>query len=134
MLDIYNYEVEHGTATFDLHPKTMKERRTWFDEHPGGRYILLAAIEDGRAVGYASLSPYREKEAYAATVELSIYVDVAYAARHCGSADAGAFILCKSARGCAHDRLGHHRGQRDECKNCMKNMDFCTVAVFMRLA
>ena len=85
LLDIYNYEVEHGTATFDLHPKTMKERRTWFEEHPGGRYILLAAIEDGRAVGYASLSPYREKEAYAATVELSIYVDVAY--RGCGIAD-----------------------------------------------
>ena len=81
LLDIYNYEVEHGTATFDLHPKTMKERRVWFDEHPGGRYILLAAIEDGRAVGYASLSPYREKEAYAATVELSIYVDVAYRGR-----------------------------------------------------
>ena len=81
LLDIYNYEVEHGTATFDLHPMTMKERRAWFDEHPGGRYILLAAIEDGRAVGYASLSPYREKEAYAATVELSIYVDVAYRGR-----------------------------------------------------
>ena len=77
LLDIYNYEVEHGTATFDLHPKTLEERREWFDQHPGGRHILLSAVEDGRAVGYASLSPYREKEAYAATVELSIYVDVA---------------------------------------------------------
>lgn len=50
LLDIYNYEVEHGTATFDLHPKTMKERRVWFDEHPGGRYILLARSRvDGRS-------------------------------------------------------------------------------------
>lgn len=81
LLDIYNYEVLHGVATFDLHPKTLEERQAWFDAHPGGRYPLLAAVEDGRAVGYASLSPYREKEAYAATVELSIYVDVAYRGR-----------------------------------------------------
>ena len=81
LLEIYNYEVEHGTATFDLHPKTLEERRAWFEQHPGGRYLLLSAMEDGRAVGYASLSPYREKEAYAATVERSIYVDMAYRRR-----------------------------------------------------
>lgn len=96
LLDIYNYEVAHGTATFDLHPKTLEERREWFLQHPGGRHILLAAVEDGRAVGYASLSPYREKEAYAATVELSIYVDAAYRGR--GIADALMQALLTYAR------------------------------------
>ena len=78
LLAIYNYEIEHGTATFDLNPKTLEERQKWFDLHSGGKYLLLTAEEDGRAVGYASLSPYREWEEYAQTVELSIYVDAAH--------------------------------------------------------
>lgn len=86
LLDIYNYEVVHGTTTFDLYPKTLAQRKEWFQMHPGGRYLLLTAEEDGRAVGYASLSPYREKEAYAETVELSVYIDVNYRRR--GIADA----------------------------------------------
>ena len=78
LLAIYNYEIEHGTATFDLNPKTLEERQKWFDLHSGGKYLLLVAEEDGETVGYASLSPYREWEAYAQTVELSIYVDAAH--------------------------------------------------------
>lgn len=78
LLDIYNYEVENGTATFDLVPKTYEERMEWFRAHNVGNHPLLTAEIDGHAVGYASLSPYREKEAYAATVELSVYVSPAY--------------------------------------------------------
>lgn len=102
LLDIYNYEVEHGTATFDLHPKTLEERREWFGQHPGGRHILLSAIEDGRAIGYASLSPYREKEAYAATVELSIYVDVAYRGRGTANQLMQEVLSYAKARGDVH--------------------------------
>lgn len=81
LLDIYNYEVLNGTATFDLQPKSLDERKEWFFAHNVGNHPLLAAEMDGRVVGYASLSPYREKEAYAATVELSIYVDHRYRRR-----------------------------------------------------
>lgn len=31
MLDIYNDEVLHGSATFDVTPKTLEERQVWFD-------------------------------------------------------------------------------------------------------
>lgn len=75
LLDIYNYEALNGTATFDLHPKTMDERLEWFYEHNKDNHPLLVAEIDGKAVGYASLSSYRPKEAYAATVELSVYID-----------------------------------------------------------
>lgn len=78
LLAIYNYEVEHGTATFDLHTKTMAERMEWFHAHNHGNHLLIVADIDGKAAGYASLSPYRDKEAYAATVELSVYVDPHY--------------------------------------------------------
>ena len=81
LLDIYNYEVEHGLATFDLNPKTMEERLLWFRAHNVGNHPLIVAEEDGKAVGYASLSSYRDKEAYAATVELSIYIDPDYRRR-----------------------------------------------------
>ena len=79
LLDIYNYEVLNGTCTLDLHAKTYEERKEWLDEHTiENHHPLIVAVEDGRAVGYASLSAYREKEAYKSTVELSIYVDRAY--------------------------------------------------------
>lgn len=81
LLAIYNYEVINGVATFDLHPKTYEERKEWFDAHNVGSYALIVAEEDGKAVGYASLSPYRPKEAYISTVELSIYIDAAYRGR-----------------------------------------------------
>lgn len=84
LLEIYNYEVEYGTATFDLHPRDLDERTRWFYAHNVGNHPLIAAEEDGRAVGYASLSPYRDKEAYAATVELSVYVDPEYRRRGIG--------------------------------------------------
>ena len=75
LFSIYNYEVEHGVATFDLNPKSMEERMEWFYAHNVDNHPLLTAELDGRAVGYASLSPYRDKEAYRETVELSVYVD-----------------------------------------------------------
>ena len=77
ILEIYNYEVLHGVATLDLHEKTLDDRKMWFLAHTGSHRIIVAEI-DGKAVGYASLSPYREKEAYKSTVELSIYVNVNY--------------------------------------------------------
>ncbi len=78
LLDIYNYEVENGVATFDIQLKSIEERRKWFDMHNTKNHPLLVAEKDGKVVGYASLSPYREREAFAPTVELSVYVDKDY--------------------------------------------------------
>lgn len=74
LLDIYNDEVLHGVATLDLTPKTLAERQVWFDAHNKDNHPLIVAVEHGEVAGYASLSDYREKEAYRSTVELSIYV------------------------------------------------------------
>ena len=40
--------------------------------------IRFGAEIDGKVCGYATLSEYRSKEAYASTVELSIYIDPNY--------------------------------------------------------
>lgn len=86
LLEIYNYEVVYGISTLDIHPKTLEEWKQWFDAHNIDNHPLIVAEIDGHAVGYASLSHYREKEAYCSTVELSVYVDVSY--RKMGIADA----------------------------------------------
>ena len=74
LLDIYNYEVVHGVATLDLQPKSLEEWGRWFDAHNIRNHPLLVAEQAGRVAGYASLPPYRSKEAYRSTVELSIYI------------------------------------------------------------
>lgn len=74
ILEIYNYEVQNGVATFDLEPKTLEEIRAWFDAHNVDNHPLIVAELGGCVAGYASLSSYRDKEAFKSTVELSIYI------------------------------------------------------------
>ncbi|MBR1779995.1 MAG: N-acetyltransferase [Oscillospiraceae bacterium] len=78
LLEIYNDEVLHGAATFDLEPKTLAERQVWFDAHNVDHHPLYVSEEAGVVTGYVSLSPYREKAAFDPTVELSIYIDRAW--------------------------------------------------------
>lgn len=74
LLDIYNYEVINGVATLDLNTRTLEERYEWYDAHNKDNHPLIVGVENGEITGYASLSEYRQKEAYKTTVELSIYV------------------------------------------------------------
>jgi phosphinothricin acetyltransferase len=76
LLTIYNYEVLHGVATLDLNPKKMSEWELWYEAHNIDNHPLYVAEADGIVAGYASLSDYREKEAYRSTVELSVYIDL----------------------------------------------------------
>lgn len=74
LLAIYNHEILNGVATFDLQPKSLAERQSWFDEHNKNNHPLLVAEQDGEVLGYTSLSRYAEKAAYNSTVELSVYI------------------------------------------------------------
>ena len=74
LLAIYNYEVVNGVATLDLQVKDLEQWRIWFKEHNVDNHPLIVAERDGHVAGYASLSSYRQKEAYKSTVELSVYV------------------------------------------------------------
>ena len=72
LLDIYNYEVINGVSTLDLNPKELADREQWFGAHQTEDHPLIVAEKDGVVMGYATLSPYRDKEAYKSTAELSI--------------------------------------------------------------
>lgn len=71
---IYRDAVLKSTATFDTMVPTLEERRHWLLEHNKDNHPLNVAEIDGRVVGYASLSEFNPKKAYASTVELSVYI------------------------------------------------------------
>ena len=73
IVEIYNEAVLHTTATFDTVTKTVEEQRGWYDKH-GGKYPILVAEEDKNVIGWASLSQYSDRCAYADTAEASIYI------------------------------------------------------------
>ncbi len=77
-LSIYNYEVEHGVATLDLEPRTLEEWYEWYNAHSDEHHPIIVGTIDDVVVGYASLSPYRLKDAFKSTVELSIYIHQDY--------------------------------------------------------
>ncbi|MCU1427233.1 MAG: sortase-like acyltransferase [Actinomycetia bacterium] len=70
---IYNLEVAESTVTFDLVARTLAEQLAWIDAHAGS-HPAIVALDDGEVVGFASVSPYRSRPAYATTVEDSVYV------------------------------------------------------------
>jgi len=72
--DIYNLEVAESTVTFDMVPRTLDEQVAWIDEHSGGHPAIVAVDEQGVVVGFGSLTSYKDRPAYATTVEDSVYV------------------------------------------------------------
>jgi phosphinothricin acetyltransferase len=81
---IYNPEVMEGSVTFDLVPRTLEEQEQWILEHQGSHPCLVCINEEDdagergafgeRILGYALVSPFRPRAAYATTVENSVYV------------------------------------------------------------
>lgn len=70
---IYNEAIAKTTATFDTEPKTPGEQESWFAKH-GPKHPILVAESDDIVVGWASLSQWSDRCAYADTAEISLYV------------------------------------------------------------
>ncbi|UKI37454.1 MAG: GNAT family N-acetyltransferase [Clostridiales bacterium] len=61
-----------------MHKKTYDEQKFGLTRTTRKNHPLIVAEGNGRILGYSSLSPYRDKEAYKTTVELSVYVSPNY--------------------------------------------------------
>ena len=81
--EIYNEAIATTVATFDTEPKTVEEQRVWFESH-GARHPILVAELDGAVVGWASLSQWSDRCAYADTAEISLYVKEGFQAKGIG--------------------------------------------------
>ncbi len=71
--DIYNREVLGSAVTFDLVPRSLEDQRSWLARHAGA-HPAVVAVDGAEVLGFGSLSPYRDRPAYATTVEDSVYV------------------------------------------------------------
>lgn len=73
--EIYNYYVANSTVTFDEDAMTLAE---WRDKyaylHKLGMPFIVAVSTTGQILGYALVTPWKQKRAYRFTVENSIYL------------------------------------------------------------
>jgi L-amino acid N-acyltransferase len=81
---IYNVEVTTSTVTFDLVPRSLAQQEEWLAKRSGAHAVLVAE-DAGAVVGFASLSPYRDRAAYSTTVEDSVYVSRAHQGQGVGA-------------------------------------------------
>lgn len=72
--DIYNDAILTTTATFDTEAKTAKEQKKWFAHHDKKHPVIVGEL-GGKVVGWASISAWSDRCAYARTGELSLYID-----------------------------------------------------------
>jgi L-amino acid N-acyltransferase YncA len=75
VVDIYNASIPGRLATADTEPVTVEQRTPWFrDFDPARRPLWVAEGGDGRVRGWLSLRSFYGRPAYAATVEVAVYV------------------------------------------------------------
>lgn len=95
---IYNLEVTTSTVTFDLVPRTLDDQLAW-QASRSGAYAVVVADVDGVVAGFGSLSRWRDRPAYATTVEDSIYVHRDHHGRGVGKALLARLLEVATAHG-----------------------------------
>jgi L-amino acid N-acyltransferase len=83
--DIYNHAILNTTATFDTEPRTVDDRMEWFHTHTEDHPVLVAVSQD-IVIGWASISPFKKRDAYRYTVEDTLYVSSGYQGMGVGTA------------------------------------------------
>lgn len=75
IFEIYNRHALHGVATFDTQPRTLSTHADFLRKRTPSHPVVVAVDDDGGEVlGYASLSSWSDKCAYARAAEFSVYV------------------------------------------------------------
>ena len=98
MRTIYNVEVQTSTVTFDLVPRTPAQQRAWLAARAGA-HTALVAVEDDEVLGFAALSPWKERPAYATSVEDSVYVHRDHQGKGVGKVLLGSLLEAAEASG-----------------------------------
>ena len=115
---IYNWYIVNGVETFETEPLTVEQMssrvRAISATHP---YIV--AEEDGEVVAYAYAHPWKERAAYAATWETTVYADHTCVRRGLGTSlmrvlidrcrRQGCRVLIACITGCNAPSIAMHR-------------------------
>lgn len=74
LLAIYNHYIATTPITFDIEPRTLAQRREWLEQFSdSGRYQCFTAVTGSEPIGWACSARFKEKEAYATSIETSVY-------------------------------------------------------------
>ena len=82
---IYNWYIVNGVETFETEPLTVEQMRSRV-RAISATHPYIVAEEDGEVVAYAYAHPWKERAAYAATWETTVYADHACVRRGLGTA------------------------------------------------
>lgn len=74
ILAIYNDAVQNTTAIWNETLVDLANRRAWLLERQAQGFPVLAALDAGEVLGYASYGTWRNFEGFRHTVEHSVYV------------------------------------------------------------
>ena len=84
VLAIYNHYILNSTATFHIQPLALDEMKDIvFHDNP--RYRAIVVFLETEICGYGYLAPYRKREAYDGTAEITIYLKPEATGRGLGS-------------------------------------------------
>jgi L-amino acid N-acyltransferase YncA len=73
---IYNSTVPTRMVTADTEPVSVDSRLSWFHEHnSAGRPLWVVEDDNNGIIGWVSFQSFYGRPAYAATAEISIYLD-----------------------------------------------------------
>lgn len=109
---IYNQAIIQTVATFDLDPKTLEDRKLWFEAH-SDQYPIFVAEVNGQVAGFISLSELFAKKAYNGTSELSIYIDEKYRKKGIGNGLMEKLLEYVQETKCCHTIISRIAGENE---------------------
>jgi L-amino acid N-acyltransferase YncA len=74
MLHIYNDIIANTTAVFQYDLHTLEMRKEWFAQKQKDGFPVFVAEENDEVVGFSTIGPFRNWQAYQFSVENSVYV------------------------------------------------------------
>ncbi|SKA70854.1 phosphinothricin acetyltransferase [Succinivibrio dextrinosolvens DSM 3072] len=121
---IYNHEVINTTVTFDTQPRDESAGIKWFLAHNDSNHPIFVAVIEDLVVGYCSLSPYRFLDAYAQTVEISLYVHKDFRKQGIGRELCRYVLDYAKNRDDIHNIIAVITTDNDKSINLFKSFDF----------
>jgi phosphinothricin acetyltransferase len=125
---IYRHYVLTSTCTFQEEPDDEEARAAWFAVH-GERHPVTVIEAAGEVLGWASLSPWKDRSGYRFTCELSVYPRDDARGRGFGRRLLADLLARATALG-YHSILGGISGDQAASIGLHESMGFTRVAHF----
>jgi phosphinothricin acetyltransferase len=125
--DIYNREVTGSTNTFDMVPRSLEDQLEWLRAHDGA-HPAVVSVSGETVNGFGSISPFKERPAYATTVENSVFVHDEHRGRGVGKLILNELIRLATSHG-FHAMVARIVGGNEASINVHKACGFELVGV-----